>query len=104
MCARCELRSAAWIAKLFPGIECTLYSHSRTPGSQWVYIDSMDGVLDCVGDRVRKLDLNVRQAIPPGIYYGLEEMQRVLRGIVAAEAVALTPCGSGTSVFRINHR
>ncbi|MBI2799150.1 MAG: N-acyl homoserine lactonase family protein [Gammaproteobacteria bacterium] len=67
--------------RLFPGIECVLYPNSHTPGSQCVYIDSMDGVIGCVGDMVRKVDLNVRKAIPPGIYYGLEEMQRAMRDI-----------------------
>jgi N-acyl homoserine lactone hydrolase len=67
--------------KLFPGIECILYPNSHTPGSQCVYIDSMDGVIGCVGDMVRKVDLNVRKAIPPGIYYDLEQMQRAMRDI-----------------------
>ena len=66
--------------KLFAGIECVLYPNSHTPGSQCVYIDSMDGVIGCMGDLVCKVDPNGRKAIPPGIYYGLEEMQRALRG------------------------
>lgn len=41
----------------------------------------MDGVIGCVDDMVRKVDLNVRKAIPPGIYYDLEQMQRAMRDI-----------------------
>lgn len=41
----------------------------------------MDGVIGCVGDMVRKVDVYLRKAIPPGIHYGLEEMQRAMRDI-----------------------
>lgn len=34
-----------------------------------------------VGDMVRKVDLNVRRAIPPGLYYDLEQMRRAMRDI-----------------------
>lgn len=67
--------------QLFPGIECILYPNSHTPGSQCVYIKTLDGVIGCVGDMVRKVDMNVRKAIPPGIYYDLEQMQRAMRDI-----------------------
>lgn len=67
--------------ELFPGIECVLYPNSHTPGSQCVYIKTLDGVVGCVGDMVRKVDLNIRKAIPPGIYYDLEQMQRAMRDI-----------------------
>ena len=49
--------------------------------SQCIYIKTLDGVIGCVGDMVRKVDMNVRKAIPPGIYYDLEQMQRAMRDI-----------------------
>lgn len=67
--------------ELFPGIECILYPNSHTPGSQCVYIKTLDGVIGCVGDMVRKVDINIHKAIPPGIYYDLEQMQRAMRDI-----------------------
>ncbi len=67
--------------ELFPGIECILYPNSHTPGSQCVYIKTLDGVIGCVGDMVRKVDMNIKKAIPPGIYYDLEQMQRAMRDI-----------------------
>ncbi len=67
--------------QLFDGIECIHYPNSHTPGSQCVYVQSADGVIALVGDMVRKVDLNVRRAIPPGIYYDLEQMQRAMRDI-----------------------
>lgn len=67
--------------ELFPGIECVHYPNSHTPGSQCVYIKTLEGVVGCVGDMVRKFDINIRKAIPPGIYYDLEQMQRAMRDI-----------------------
>jgi len=67
--------------ELFDGIECILYPNSHTPGSQCVYIKTLEGVVGCVGDMVRKVDMNIRKAIPPGIYYDLEQMQRAMRDI-----------------------
>ncbi len=67
--------------ELFPGIECILYSNSHTPGSQCVYIKTLEGVVGCVGDMVRKVDMNVKKAIPPGLFYDLEQMQRAMRDI-----------------------
>ena len=67
--------------ELFPGIRCVLYPDSHTPGSQVVYIDTADGVLSLVGDIVRKLDLNVGQGIPPGLFYSLEDMRRAILDI-----------------------
>jgi N-acyl homoserine lactone hydrolase len=67
--------------QLFPGIELIHYPNSHTPGSQCVYIKTLDGVIGCVGDMVRKVDINVKKAIPPGIYYDLEQMQRAMRDI-----------------------
>lgn len=67
--------------ELFPGIECVHYPNSHTPGSQCVYVKTPDGVVALVGDMVRKVELNVGRAIPPGIYYDLEQMQRAMRDI-----------------------
>jgi len=66
---------------LLPGIDCVLYENSHTPGSQCVYVDTADGVIGLVGDMVRKVDLNVGQGIPPGIYYDLEAMLRAMKDI-----------------------
>ncbi len=67
--------------RLFPGIDCIHYPDSHTPGSQCVYVDTDAGVVGLVGDMVRKVDLNVRRAIPPGLYYNLEQMMRAMRDI-----------------------
>ena len=66
---------------LFPGIECIPYPNSHTPGRQCVYVDTADGVVGLVGDMARKIDLNIKKQIPPGIYYDLEQMQREMRDI-----------------------
>jgi glyoxylase-like metal-dependent hydrolase (beta-lactamase superfamily II) len=66
---------------LFPGVECVHYPDTHTPGSQCVYVDTHDGIVGLVGDMVRKVDLNVRKGIPPGIYYDLEQMLRAMRDI-----------------------
>jgi N-acyl homoserine lactone hydrolase len=61
-----------------PGIECVLYANSHTPGSQCVYVDTAEGRVALVGDMVRKVDLNIGKAIPPGLYYDLESMMRAM--------------------------
>ena len=35
---------------------------------------TLDGIIGCVGDMVRKVDLNVKKEIPPGIYYDLAKI------------------------------
>ena len=40
-----------------------------------------DGVVGLVGDMVRNVDRNVKKAVPPGLYYDLEQMQRAMRDI-----------------------
>jgi glyoxylase-like metal-dependent hydrolase (beta-lactamase superfamily II) len=65
----------------FDGIHCVLYSDSHTPGSQVVYIDTADGTLALVGDIIRKLDVNVEQGIPPGLFYDLEDTRRAMADI-----------------------
>lgn len=66
---------------LLPGIQCIHYPNSHTPGSQCVYVQTTAGVIALVGDMVRKVDINVRRAIPPGLYYDLEQMQRAMHDI-----------------------
>ncbi len=65
----------------FPGIDCILYPNTHTPGSQCIYVNTPDGVVSIVGDIVRKVQLNVGQGIPPGLYYDLEQMLRAMRDI-----------------------
>jgi glyoxylase-like metal-dependent hydrolase (beta-lactamase superfamily II) len=62
----------------FPGIHCTLYANSHTPGHQCFYIETEHGTAAIVGDIARKVELNVDQEIPPGLYYDLESMRRAL--------------------------
>jgi glyoxylase-like metal-dependent hydrolase (beta-lactamase superfamily II) len=64
-----------------PGIDCVLYDHTHTPGHQCVYVRTEKGIAAIVGDIARKVDINITQAIPPGIYYDLEKMRRALRDI-----------------------
>jgi glyoxylase-like metal-dependent hydrolase (beta-lactamase superfamily II) len=64
-----------------PGIECVLYEDTHTPGHQCVFVETEQGTAAIVGDIARKVDLNIRQAIPPGIYYDLEKMRRALADI-----------------------
>jgi N-acyl homoserine lactone hydrolase len=67
--------------ELFPGFHCVLYANSHTPGNQCIYLDTSAGTAAIVGDIARKVDLNIRQGIPPGIYYDLEAMRRALDDI-----------------------
>ena len=65
----------------FTGISCVLYENSHTPGHQCVYIQTSAGIVAIVGDIARKLEVNINDAIPPGIYYDLEKMRRALADI-----------------------
>ena len=67
--------------KLGPGLSCVLYADTHTPGHQCVYVTTANGTAAIVGDIARKVDLNIEQAIPPGIYYDLEKMRRALADI-----------------------
>jgi glyoxylase-like metal-dependent hydrolase (beta-lactamase superfamily II) len=67
--------------ELFPGIHCVLYPDSHTPGSQCVYVETEDGVVGLVGDMVRKVELNVKKGVPPGLFYDLEQMRRAIEDI-----------------------
>jgi N-acyl homoserine lactone hydrolase len=73
----------------FPGIDCVLYDDSHTPGHQCVFVTTGQGTAAIVGDIARKVDLNVRQAVPPGIYYDLEKMRRALADIARRADVVL---------------
>jgi glyoxylase-like metal-dependent hydrolase (beta-lactamase superfamily II) len=66
---------------LVPGIECVLYANTHTPGHQCIYVETEIGTAAIVGDIARKIDLNIRQLIPPGIYYDLEATRRALADI-----------------------
>lgn len=67
--------------RILPGIEAVLYPDSHTPGSQCFYVDTEEGVVALVGDMVRKVDLNIGKAIPPGLFYDLEAMMHALADI-----------------------
>ena len=67
--------------QVLPGIEAVLYPDSHTPGSQCFYVETEGGTVALVGDMVRKVDLNVGKAIPPGLFYDLESMMRALADI-----------------------
>jgi N-acyl homoserine lactone hydrolase len=73
----------------FSGIACVLYDESHTPGHQCVYVETGRGRAAIVGDIARKVDLNIEQAIPPGIYYNLEKMRRALADIAGRADIVL---------------
>jgi N-acyl homoserine lactone hydrolase len=75
--------------ELSPGITCVLYENSHTPGHQCVYVETSHGTAAIVGDIARKVDVNVDQAIPPGIYYDLERMRRALADVARRADVVL---------------
>lgn len=75
--------------ELVPGINCVLYENSHTPGHQCVYLETENGIAAVVGDIARKVDLNIDQAIPPGIYYDLEKMRRALADIARRADIVL---------------
>lgn len=62
----------------WPGIRCALYANTHTPGHQCIYVDTEQGAVAIVGDIARKVELNIEQEVPPGIYYDLEAMRRAL--------------------------
>ena len=64
-----------------PGLHCVLYANTHTPGHQCIYVETEIGTAAIVGDIARKVDLNIDQAVPPGIYYDLEAMRRALADI-----------------------
>ena len=64
--------------EICPGIQCVLYADTHTPGSQCVYVESQEGTVALVGDIVRKIDVNVEQEIPPGLFYNLESTRRAI--------------------------
>ena len=75
--------------ELFPGLACVLYADTHTPGHQCVYVETEKGRAAIVGDIARKVDLNIEQAIPPGIYYDLEKMRRALADIARRGDIVL---------------
>jgi N-acyl homoserine lactone hydrolase len=81
---------------LMPGLDCVLYADTHTPGHQCVYVQTEKGSAAIVGDIARKVDLNIEQAIPPGIYYDLEKMRRALADIGRRANVVLPTHDWGT--------
>jgi N-acyl homoserine lactone hydrolase len=81
---------------LMPGLDCVLYADTHTPGHQCVYVQTAKGTAAIVGDIARKVDLNIEQAIPPGIYYDLEKMRRALADIGRRAAIVLPTHDWGT--------
>jgi glyoxylase-like metal-dependent hydrolase (beta-lactamase superfamily II) len=75
--------------ELHPGLHCVLYADSHTPGHQVVYVETEQGIAAIVGDIARKVDLNIDQGIPPGIYYDLEKMRRALADIARRADIVL---------------
>jgi glyoxylase-like metal-dependent hydrolase (beta-lactamase superfamily II) len=75
--------------ELHPGLNCVLYADTHTPGHQAVYVETEKGTVAIVGDIARKVDMNIEQAIPPGIYYDLEKMRRALADIARRADVVL---------------
>jgi glyoxylase-like metal-dependent hydrolase (beta-lactamase superfamily II) len=75
--------------EILPGIDCVLYADSHTPGHQCVYVRTAHGTAAIVGDIARKVDINIEQAIPPGIYYDLEKMRRALADIARRADIVL---------------
>ena len=81
---------------LVPGLDCVLYDNTHTPGHQCVYVRTEKGIAAIVGDIARKVDLNIEQAIPPGIYYDLEKMRRALADIGQRADIVLPTHDWGT--------
>lgn len=81
---------------LAPGLDCVLYDNTHTPGHQCIYVRTEKGIVAIVGDIARKVDLNIEQAIPPGIYYDLEKMRRALADIGKRADVVLPTHDWGT--------
>jgi len=69
--------------ELLPAVECVLHPNGHTPGSQCACIKTLDGIVGCFGDMVRNVDMNVREAILPGIFHDLEQMQRAMWDIAS---------------------
>jgi N-acyl homoserine lactone hydrolase len=82
---------------LKPGLDCVLYADTHTPGHQCIYVQTEKGTAAIVGDIARKVDLNIGQAIPPGIYYDLEKMRRALADIGRRADIVLPTHDWGTT-------
>lgn len=67
--------------EIAPGVRCVLYANSHTPGTQVVYVDTVDGRIALLGDLARNVHLNVEEELVPGIYYDLESTRRALRDV-----------------------
>lgn len=67
--------------EIIPGVKCTLFENSHTPGSQAVYVETKKGTAIILGDIVRNVELNIEKQVPPGLYYDLRSMQKALARI-----------------------
>ncbi|MFB4162296.1 N-acyl homoserine lactonase family protein [Alteribacillus sp. JSM 102045] len=67
--------------EIAPGVQCVLFSNTHTPGSQAVYVNTEVGTAVILGDIARKVDLNINQGIPPGLFYDLEATYRAMNKI-----------------------
>ena len=65
---------------LFFELGLRLVSHERRAGSMRLRRD-FRGTAAIVGDIARKIELNIRQLIPPGLFYDLEAIRRALADI-----------------------
>jgi len=67
--------------EIIPGVKCVLFKNSHTPGSQAVYVETKKGTAILLGDIARNVELNIKAAVPPGLYYDLRSMQAALAKI-----------------------
>jgi glyoxylase-like metal-dependent hydrolase (beta-lactamase superfamily II) len=65
-------------AEILPGVQCILYANTHTPGSQAVYVQTAAGTAVILGDIARNVEMNIKQGIPPGLFYDLEAMRRAM--------------------------
>ena len=76
-------------------IACSTTTRIR-PGTSASMCEPRKAPAAIVGDIARKVDLNIEQAIPPGIYYDLEKMRRALADIGRRADVVLPTHDWGT--------
>jgi N-acyl homoserine lactone hydrolase len=75
--------------EILPGVQCVLYANTHTPGSQAVYVQTASGTAIILGDIARNVEMNIKQGIPPGLFYDLEATRRALLRIERDAAFAL---------------
>lgn len=75
--------------EILPGVQCVLYANTHTPGSQAVYVQTASGTAIILGDIARNVEMNIRQGIPPGLFYDLEATRRAMLRIERDATFAL---------------